>query len=81
MHSLRLPSDRSDGLAPIQCQDRSCRPLFDLPVRRTCLPSHGDRQAQTGDLPIPHLVIAKRGPWAWFVLTGDPGAQGLRDLA
>jgi hypothetical protein len=55
--SLRAPPDPPDGLAADQLREWSYELLFDLPVRRTCLPSRGDRQAQTGDLPIPNPVL------------------------
>jgi len=55
--SLRAPPDPPDGLAADQLREWSYELLFDLPVRRTCLPSRGDRQAQTGDLPIPDPVL------------------------
>jgi len=60
--SLRAPPDQPDGGAAERPREWAYEPLFDLPVRRTCLPpacalhadrSRGDRQAQTGDLPIP----------------------------
>ena len=54
---FRAPPDSPDPLAAQQPREWSYEPLFDLPVRRTCLPSRGDRQAQTGDLlPDPLLL-------------------------
>ena len=48
------PSFRAPPDPPREC---SYEPLLDLPVRRTCLPSCGDRQAQTGGLPVPDPLI------------------------
>jgi len=55
--SLRAPPGPPDALAAQQPREWSYEPLFDLPVRRTCLPSRGDRQAQTGDLLFPDPLL------------------------
>ena len=57
--SLRAPPDQTQGLAGDPPREWSSDPVVDLPVRGpTCLPSPGDRQAQTGDLPGPDPAIA-----------------------
>jgi hypothetical protein len=55
---LGLPTAAPSFRAPPDPpREWSYEPLLDLPVRRTCLPSRGDRQAQAGDLPVSDPLI------------------------
>jgi len=62
-------------LAAQQPREWSYEPLFGLPVRHTCLPSRGDRQAQTGDLTSLIPFFSRRGLGAGLPCLAPPSRR------